>query len=49
MVLSTVANYSKQIIATKPTLLHSKSVFKQIAYKFITINFGGEGEATHRW
>jgi hypothetical protein len=34
MVLSITANYSRQIIGTKPTLLHSKSVFKQITYKF---------------
>jgi hypothetical protein len=35
MVLSIAANYTKQITATKPTLLHSKLVFKQITYKFI--------------
>jgi hypothetical protein len=34
MVLSITENYSRQIIATKPILLHSKSVFKQITYKF---------------
>jgi hypothetical protein len=34
MVLSIAANYSRQITATKPTLLYSKSVFKQITYKF---------------
>jgi hypothetical protein len=34
MVLSIAANYSRQITATKPTLLHSKSVFKKISYKF---------------
>jgi hypothetical protein len=57
MVLSIAANCCRQITTIKPTLLHSKSGFKQTTYKFTDHEFqsnkfqrgGGEGEAPHRW